>query len=385
MKKTTKKITKKATKKATKKSTPTGKPYLRASGAGIWTRCPASANMGTAENIFLDQTAAEFGTAVHALAAMQYDGELGFPAECLHFTKDEMLLAEEYCAFYLEALRNLPGKEQFSFIERKLEWEGTDVIIGGTADAVFVREVDGELILYCVDLKTGRTPVEARNNAQVKTYLHLAYNALPLEFKKSVSKTFVGMIVQPSQNEIRYEKFQYNPFYFGNLERHFVAVRKEQEFLFGGHCKYCEAAATRSCKEFNTNFEKFLSPEFFDETSIRPEELAKLLPMTGAVKTVCERVEATAKGLLKSGVKIPGFTLRSKKGRRVFVATATPEKIARELKIKKSDAVKISLHTPAELEKKAGKSQKLNDLVFTPYSEFIAPEVDPFDNMDSFE
>lgn len=121
--------------------------------------CPASARMS--EGI-PDKTSpdAERGTRIHTLGELILNG-LRIPDGT---AQDELELAQEYAAY----VSSIPGTTKWYELSVH---EGLATIhpdLGGTADAV-IHDEDAKL-LHVIDLKTGRSPVAAKNNEQLMTY-----------------------------------------------------------------------------------------------------------------------------------------------------------------------------------------------------------------------
>jgi RecB family exonuclease len=122
--------------------------------------CPPSARMS--KDIPDNQSKdAERGTRIHSLGEMILAGEdisiVGIDAE-------EMNLAKAYAEYVWE----VAGEDGTVFVEESFH----DTLsiyhpdLGGTADAVIINGKD----IHIIDLKTGRSPVQAEGNKQMLTY-----------------------------------------------------------------------------------------------------------------------------------------------------------------------------------------------------------------------
>lgn len=122
--------------------------------------CPPSARM--AKDIPDNQSKdAERGTRIHSLAEMLLAGE---DISIVGIDADEMNLAKAYAEYVWE----IAGETGVVYVEESFHDSLTmfHPHLGGTADAVVI---DGDSI-HVIDLKSGRTPVQAEGNKQMLTY-----------------------------------------------------------------------------------------------------------------------------------------------------------------------------------------------------------------------
>ncbi len=122
--------------------------------------CPPSARM--AKDIPDNQSKdAERGTRIHSLGEMLLTGEdIGI----VGIDADELELAKAYAEYVWE----VAGEDGTVYIEESYK-DSLSIYhpdLGGTADAVIVNDLD----IHVIDLKSGRTPVPAKDNKQMMTY-----------------------------------------------------------------------------------------------------------------------------------------------------------------------------------------------------------------------
>jgi len=122
--------------------------------------CPPSARM--AKDIPDNQSKdAERGTRIHSLGEMLLTGE---DVGIVGIDADELELAKAYAEYVWE----VAGEDGTVYIEESYK-DSLSIYhpdLGGTADAVIVNGRD----IHVIDLKSGRTPVPAKENKQMMTY-----------------------------------------------------------------------------------------------------------------------------------------------------------------------------------------------------------------------
>lgn len=108
---------------------------------------------------------------------------------------------------------------------------------GGTCDCFMYR--DGQGVVY--DLKTGKWPVEAKDNEQL-----LCYAALAAEYYEI--DTFYGVIVQPKVSMYPHPA----AYTLDQVNRHRDKVEYAASHEYtkaGDHCRFCGLRRNKSCKE----------------------------------------------------------------------------------------------------------------------------------------
>ena len=155
---------------------------LGPSSAYKWTACPAAIAMeqlgGYEDKV---GSAARKGTFQHFVSAYcllnKHDAAevIGYQetVEGEEFTFDKDMA--ETCQVYIDTVRQYVGDSGILFVEQMVDisWITGEEGAIGTADAIIVR--DGELTI--VDLKTGQSNVEAKDNDQLTIYAAAALKA----------------------------------------------------------------------------------------------------------------------------------------------------------------------------------------------------------------
>lgn len=121
------------------------------------TLCPASARMSEGIEDKTSEAAAK-GTRIHALGEALLLG-LEIPEDA---AEDELAVAREYATY----VHSIGGEERWVELAVHAGLATIHPDLGGTADCVIK---DGN-ILHVIDLKTGKSPVAAKNNSQLMTY-----------------------------------------------------------------------------------------------------------------------------------------------------------------------------------------------------------------------
>ncbi len=329
------------------KEKPTTK-YLHASSASTWSKCPGSLTIKRSPNPLADFSRADLGSAIHKLSEMVLKKEIKvdeinktelpfemrqaineadpvFVLHCVEMYTEKIELDKKY-----EPISTKPKLE----IEKKIVYKN----LSGTIDAVMVA--GNKITIY--DLKTGQGEVLAENNMQLRIYGHLAaleYGVKNLEI--------IGVIVQPALNQILSAEFGYDPNFLDNLLA-FVEANKT-EFKTGPQCRYC--AHNDICPTFRKQYTEFLQPEFGDETLDRAEIWAELLDVAKPMIEMLEKVQSNALAAAKLGVKIDGYEIALKNGKRSWQGNLDEDKIVGVLGLPAKLVFSTKLKTPAEIEK----------------------------------
>ena len=282
---------------------------LSASSAHRWIACPASvqASRGLPDS---SSPAAAEGTAAHELAerCLLTNSQ---PHDFLGETFNGYIVSKEMAdgvQGYVDFCRALPQSR--SYIEQRLDFSMWVPDGFGTADFVSIRE--GEA--WVVDLKFGRNIVYADCD-QLKVY---ALGVIS-EFGFDAQIDIVNMtIVQPRLHHtdthtmrvtelLKWAKKVLQP-------AAKAALGDSPEFKVGeSQCRFCKAAPT--CRAIATHNMELLEAAI-DEPVAPPtpetlsvEEISKLLPELGLIKSWCDKVAAHASELAREGQEIAGYKL----------------------------------------------------------------------------
>ena len=282
---------------------------LSASSAHRWIACPASvqASRGLPDS---SSPAAAEGTAAHELAERCLITN-SQPHDFLGETFNGYIVSKEMAdgvQGYVDFCRALPQSR--SYIEQRLDFSMWVPDGFGTADFVSIRE--GEA--WVVDLKFGRNIVYADCD-QLKVY---ALGVIS-EFGFDAQIDIVNMtIVQPRLHHtdthtmrvpelLKWAKNVLQP-------AAKAALGDNPEFKVGeSQCRFCKAAST--CRAIATHNMELLEAAI-DEPITPPtpetlsvEEISKLLPELGLIKSWCDKVAAHASDLAREGQEIAGYKL----------------------------------------------------------------------------
>ena len=256
--------------------------------------CPASLRL---EDGYPESTndAAERGTYIHdvserillgeALTEAVFDGEDVFP------------IVQEYVAFIQDIAKagTLTVEEDLTPYLSQIHPD-----LGGTSDAVV--EMGDTLIV--IDLKTGRVPVSAKNNMQLKTY---ALGSL-IKHGADRFKNVEMLIYQPeigvSHEILSVEELKV----FGN-ELLLIAIEANDPFAkaIAGNkqCRYCKAK--QSCPALKDKANEAAKDDFALPKS---NTLAQNLELAELVGLWAETIKDHAKQTLIEGGNIEGWELK---------------------------------------------------------------------------
>jgi len=210
----------------------------------------------------------------------------------------------------IEVMTNVPGTAA----------EGE---VGGTAD--FMAYDATERKLFVVDLKYGRYPVHAEDNAQLKLYALGAF----LEFPQTVD-TVECIIVQPRafDGAEPVKRFEFDApellaFYDDVLHAVERGEAEKPEATPGEHCRWCKAAAV--CPAFEVASSREARAVLFDGEELPApgaldgQRLSDILALRDKLSAWFKTVEEYVETLLMSGGEVPGWKVVEKIGRRKII------------------------------------------------------------------
>jgi CRISPR/Cas system-associated exonuclease Cas4 (RecB family) len=214
----------------------------------------------------------------------------------------------------------------------------------GTADAVLCA---GQTV-YVYDFKTGMLEVDAEHNAQLQNYAHLFNQEATF-----ADCEFTGVIIQPALNTISRAEIPILPDYFDAVQKSLEKVYNSDKgaaLHTGQECRYCEYSEV--CPAFRKRLDEFLKPTFHGEEMQRVEAWQEILEFVGPTIKALESIRSNALETAREGIEIPGFEVYYKPAQRRWIHNVPAASFAKMLKLKKSDVVKETLETPAQIEKK---------------------------------
>lgn len=363
---------------------------LSASGATRWMGCPGSVN---AEEGLPDKSSpyAEKGTVLHDIAEhmLMTDSDGSEFIDKTHVVFDdkgkpylEAFIEQkdiEGLREYVDYVRNLGGH---ILAEQRVDF--SDFVPGGfgTADAVVL--VDG--VLHVVDLKTGQgNRVDAFENPQLMLYGVGSWAKFDMLMDFHTIKL---VIVQPPLDHVSEWEISVDELVNWAEEK----VRPAAELALkedapripsADACKWCKAKGR--CKEFANQSLRVVADDFKDigDFDIKDVDtlsdaeiaaiLAKVPLLEGFIKAISEEATQT----IMAGGYIPDFKMVAGRSIRKWADEEQAEKALRK-KLKVAEVFKKSLITPAQAEKKLGKSHPLlDDLTVKPEGKpTLVPETD---------
>ena len=262
--------------------------------------CPASVSL---EEQYPDSSneAAERGTWIHKIAETILRNEpypTTIPSKYSQEEVNEMLF---FASSYVEFINSIAMSGTMH-----VEVDLTPMLstihpdFGGTADAVIVH--DNRLTV--IDLKTGRVPVSAKNNLQLKTY---ALGAL-MESGQMANIKKIELIIFQGPLGVSYDEITTAELLAWGDEMTVIAYEANDPFAQAipgnTQCKYCKAK--QSCPALKEKANMVAKNEFFVPT----DEFAGDLDLAELVVTWAEAVQAAAKAKLADGGTIEGWELK---------------------------------------------------------------------------
>lgn len=267
---------------------------LSASRTDRFMQCPGSYRLESLMPYEPAGEAAAIGTAIHELSEIILSGQQ-VPAGT---DKDHVAMAQAYADFVNTLVEN-PRKK---LIEVNLD-EGLKSLhpaLGGTADAVLV---DGDHLIVC-DLKTGRVPVEAKDNKQMLTY---ALGAMR-QFKAPERITCTMHIFQPRVGHSKWTVTGQDLVDHGNKLKAAAELALSSDAPTSPSpdaCRYCKAKTI--CPSMREKVQEAARSDFKPDTTVTPEMLDNAV----LVAAWADAVQSAAKEQLTNGQPIQGWTMRA--------------------------------------------------------------------------
>lgn len=333
---------------------------LRPSKAGLWVNCAGSLLV---EDTFTTSSAAMEGTAIHKVAENILKRlPLDFGVEVPEIDGEMLDVAEGYVN-YIKAL----SRGESAQIEYMVDISSVtgEVNATGTVDAFAI--VDG--VLHVIDLKTGRTPVNAKGNYQLLVYALALYN----EFSTFYQIDSVELhIYQPRINNTNYESCtleQLNKYMELFKTRAALGLQAVEtgcaSYKAGEHCRqyYCPAIGT--CQAAADYVESAVGG--FQNLPITHDDLDNV-DLANKFKTLdmvhhwCDMVYEHVFNVLKAGGSVEGLKLvQGRNPPRKWVDEDQAEETLKSMRIKQDVMYIKKLISPTQAEdahKKGGISAK---------------------------
>jgi hypothetical protein len=225
---------------------------LSPSASNIWLKCPGMPKLAQDVPYQVSEAAAN-GTLVHQMVEAQLKDRLdNITLEDYYLNKEENIedfiitidqsmidCAKVYVDYVRKRQKELEGK---LLIEERVSIEEISQNVWGTADALII----GKNRLVVCDLKSGKFPVDPKNNTQL-----MIYGLGALSRYGNEDTTLELTIVQPRSfspdGPIRSWDISATDLVdwgFGFLKEATDACEREKpELVFGDHCRFCNAKA----------------------------------------------------------------------------------------------------------------------------------------------
>ena len=267
---------------------------LSASRTERFMACPGSVRLEAQMPYEPAGEAAADGTAIHELAERIFRGE---EIDDPDVKPEHLAMAQEYVDF----INNLVEKPRKKLIEVNVDagLKSLHPSLGGTADAVLV---DGDHLIIC-DLKTGRVPVEAKDNKQLLTYAL----GVMRQFNAPASIQCTMHIFQPRAGHSKWTVSGVD------LITHGHELKKAAELALSPDapvipspdaCKYCKAKTI--CPAMRQKVQDNARKDFAPDTAITPE----MLELATLAADWSDAVITAAKKQLTDGATISGWNLK---------------------------------------------------------------------------
>ena len=267
---------------------------LSASRTERFMTCPGSVRLENQMPYEPPGEAAAIGTAIHELSERILRGE---EIDDPDVNPEHLSMAQEYADF----INNLVANPRKKLIEVNVDagLKSLHPALGGTADAVLV---DGDHLIIC-DLKTGRVPVEAKDNKQLLTYAL----GVMRQFNAPASSQCTMHIFQPRAGHAKWTVSGMD------LISHGLALKQAADLALSPDaptnpspdaCKYCKAKTI--CPSMRQKVQDNARKEFATDTAITPE----MLELAHLAADWSDAVINAAKKQLTDGATISGWNLK---------------------------------------------------------------------------
>jgi len=312
-----------------------------ASSAHRWMACPGSINLANRFPVPPTSEFAEEGTVAHELGEKllkeYFFGEAAGDISVIRGTKVDAEMAE-YVQVYIDAVASYTsvddvatGKKILKVEEKfSLEWLHPEMF--GTNDACVYDPYTKKLTI--LDLKYGHGIQEPEWNAQLMCYALGAIYKLWTDDPEnhtyeitSLVKDVDLVIVQPRLKHVKGTVRSWSIpttdlFFWGLNVLRPAAIETHNEnaaLNSGKHCKYCAALAAcpkQAEDAFALAKTDFQRPIFPSPETMTTSDLSKVMEAAETFNDWAKSVKAFAQEKMFQGVKVPGFKLVNRRGKR---------------------------------------------------------------------
>ena len=343
---------------------------LSPSSAYRWMACTGSVKLIEALGVSgTESVYAREGTVAHALAERalnkMVDPDMWLDMEIGGLTiTDEMI---EHVRVFVDWAMELRSRSTLFWIERKFNLKKLNppAPMAGTSDVTAYEAP--EKTLHVGDLKYGQgVVVEVTDNPQLLYYALGAVLEIMEAYPELEIEKVVITIIQPRAGHLDGAIRSQTVDLIDLLGFSNVLIAKAEEtqqpnapLVAGDHCRFCPAAA--HCPALAAEALAVVQSEFsaVPDTPPPPEilpanVLGEMLQKLPILEAWGKSMWAEAQSRLERGEKVPGLKLVARRPRRKWLNETEAEK--RLLDMLPFDALhKISLHSPAQIEKALGK------------------------------
>lgn len=307
--------------------------------------------------------AAERGTKIHELAEKMLKGTL-FNVSA--YDEGMVEVANGYVDYVKSILLTDANHQLFTELKVNVL---TDCDIAGTADTLIFFPSTG--VLHIVDLKTGRYPVNVKENVQLIAYLagfikdncstvsitelvfHIFQPGNPQPPWVIPANTFFETWVDPIEKKI-WQSY--------HIYKEILELDYDNHTAINDGCIFCRAKSI--CPTFKEHLAKETLVLLDDYPVTIPrvadltvEQKVRIFQAKKLIETYLSEIEATLKEDLESGVDVPGLMITA--GKTVRKWADDKDYVAKELAGLGVDPYRTDLITITEAEKRLGKRKKL--------------------------
>lgn len=372
---------------------------LGASSCERWWNCPGSIHLSKDAKPSPPAFYAVEGTVAHALASDYLLGAAKHPwdrigevvtEQGMEIVVDDSMA--EAVTTYIDLIEGLIAEhglqKEHVFIEQRIQIPipedinnslGEDTLFG-TADSILLVPFDRIIV---ADYKHGvGVTVDVEGNKQLLYYALGAFLAMPESMREEIS--YVELIICQPRSASSFATLKRTTITVDELFAHYDELLKAVErikpgadLVPGDHCRFCPAKpncpALRSLavQEAQSDFSDVNLPavrraDLPAPEQLPPEVIARILDHQPIIEDWLSAVKEFALEQIRSGVKIPGYTLTPRRVHRKWVSEKDAAAVLEPV-LKAEAFTKPKLISPAQAEKLLKKSDvSLEGLIFKP-------------------
>jgi len=339
-------------------------------------------------------SAAEYGTAAHALAEMFFNGT-ATPEQRLGSVIEGVQVDQEMVDGvndYIDYAQSFMGKYSVVIVEEKYDLGFISKGMFGTSDLTVITDD----VLHIIDLKFGMGIVDAKDNYQLKLYALGAIEDLGTiyDFDKVVLH-----IAQPRAKHFdQWETSVSELYMWSTFVSSQAALTEQKDAPFNPSAKACQWCQHQAnCETLKNHVNDIVTGSFDDLSELEGKadiidntHIKNILDNAELITGFVKAVQTVALERLKEGDTIPGYKLVESKTNRRWRDEAEVEAYLKKKRVKQDDMYVKKLIPMTQILKMRKGDKKLEEMLIKPTGQpQLAPDSDKrpvfMDVTDEFE